>query len=57
MILEIFLQKELAKKMAFLIQNKAKLCIMLCITLVFEKKHNFSENWQKSKKIVITSSS
>jgi hypothetical protein len=40
--------------LAFLTQNKAKLCKILIKTLVFEKKANFfAENWQKSQKIVI----
>jgi hypothetical protein len=39
--------------MAFLTQNKAKLCKILIITLVFEKNAYFSaENWQKSQNIV-----
>jgi hypothetical protein len=42
MILEIFSQKQIAKKMAFLTQNKAKLCKFLIITLDFEKNANFS---------------
>jgi hypothetical protein len=42
------------KKLAFLTQNKASLCKMLIITLVFEKNANFfAENCQKSQKIVI----
>jgi hypothetical protein len=37
-----------------LTQNKAKLCKILIITLVFEKNANFfAENCQKSQKIVI----
>jgi hypothetical protein len=40
-----------------LTQNKAKLCKMLIITLVFEKNANFfAENCQKSPKIVIITS-
>jgi hypothetical protein len=43
--------------MAFLTQNKAKLCKILIITLVFEKNANFfAENRQKSQKIVIITS-
>jgi hypothetical protein len=43
--------------MAFLTQNKAKLCKILIITLVFEKNANFfAENCQKSQKIVIITS-
>jgi hypothetical protein len=57
MIFKIFLSKNSAKKLAFLTQNKAKLCKILNITLVFEKNANlFAENCQKSQKIVITSS-
>jgi hypothetical protein len=58
MILKIFLPKKSAKKLAFLTQNKAKLCKILIITLVFEKNALFfSENCQKSQKIVIITSS
>jgi hypothetical protein len=40
-----------------LTQNKAKLCIILIITLVLEKNGNFfAENWQKLQKIVIITS-
>jgi hypothetical protein len=43
--------------MAFLTQNKAKFCKNLIITLVFEKNVNFfTENWEKSQKIVIKTS-
>jgi hypothetical protein len=43
--------------MAFLTQNKAKLCKILIITLVFEKNANFfAENCQKSQTIVIITS-
>jgi hypothetical protein len=43
--------------MPFLTQNKGKLCKILIITLVFEKNANFfTENWQKSQKIVIITS-
>jgi hypothetical protein len=57
MIFKIFSPKISAKEMAFLTQNKAKLCKILIITLVFEKNANFfAENWQKSqKKVIITS--
>jgi hypothetical protein len=41
MILKIFLPKNSEKKLAFLIQNKAKLCKILIRTLVFEKNANF----------------
>jgi hypothetical protein len=43
--------------MAFLTQNKAKFLKKLIITLVFEKNANFfAENWEKSPKIVIITS-
>jgi hypothetical protein len=46
--------KKIAKKLAFLTQNKAKLYKILIISLVFEKNANFfAENCQKSQKIVI----
>jgi hypothetical protein len=49
--------KDLAKKLAFFTQNKAKLFKNLIITLVFEKNAIFfSENCQKSQKIVIITS-
>jgi hypothetical protein len=49
--------KNSPKKLAFLNQNKAKLCKMLIITLVFEKNANFfAEYCQKSQKIVIITS-
>jgi hypothetical protein len=38
--LKIF-AKKFSKKLAFLTQNKAKLCKILIITLVFEKNANF----------------
>jgi hypothetical protein len=57
MIFKIFSPKKIAKKLAFLTQNKAKICKILIITLVFEKNANFfAENWRKSQKIVITTS-
>jgi hypothetical protein len=57
MIFKIFSPKSSAKKLAFLTQNKAKLCKMLIITLFFEKKrHFFAENCRKSQKIVIITS-
>jgi hypothetical protein len=50
MIFKIFSLKNSAKKLAFLTQNKAKLCKHLIITLVFEKNANFfAENWRKSQ--------
>jgi hypothetical protein len=43
--------------MPFLTPNKAKLCKILIITLVFEKNANvFAENQQKSQNIVIITS-
>jgi hypothetical protein len=40
--------------LAFLAQNKAKLCKNLIITLIFEKNANFfAENCRKTQKIVI----
>jgi hypothetical protein len=57
MIIKMFSPKNSAKKLAFLTQNKGKLCKILIITLVFEKNANFfAENWQKSQKIVIITS-
>jgi hypothetical protein len=57
MIFKIFSPKKIAKNVAFLTQSKAKLCKYLIITLVFEKSANFfAENWQKSQKIVIITS-
>jgi hypothetical protein len=57
MILKIFSPKNSAKNLAFLTQNKAKLCKILIIKLVFEKNANFfAENCHKSHKIVIITS-
>jgi hypothetical protein len=57
MIFKIFSLKNFAKKLAFIAQNKAKLCKNWIITLVFEKNANFfAEIWQKSQKIVIITS-
>jgi hypothetical protein len=57
MILKRFLLKNFAKKLAFCAENKAKLCKNWIITLVFEKNAIFiAENWQKSQKIVIITS-
>jgi hypothetical protein len=56
-IFKYFRRKILRKKLAFFAQNKAKLCKILIITLVFEKNANFfAENRQKSQKIVIITS-
>jgi hypothetical protein len=41
MIFKIFLPKNLANKLAFFAQNKAKLCKNWIMTLVFEKNANF----------------
>jgi hypothetical protein len=57
MILKIFSLKIFSKKLAFFAQNKTKLCKNWIITLDFEKNANFlAENWQKSQKIVIITS-
>jgi hypothetical protein len=41
----------------FLTKTTVSFCKKLITTLVFEKKrHFFAENWQKSQKIVITTS-
>jgi hypothetical protein len=49
--------KKMAKKLAFLTLNKANLRKNLIITLVFMKNDNFfAENYQKSPKIVIITS-
>jgi hypothetical protein len=43
--------------MAFFTQNKAKIYKILIIPMVFEKNANFfAENWRKSQKIVIITS-
>jgi hypothetical protein len=57
MILKIFSPKNWRKKLAILTQNKAKLCKILIMTLVFEKNAIFFvENKRKSQKIVIITS-
>jgi hypothetical protein len=57
MIFKIFSPKNFAKKLAFLTQNKAKFGKKLIITLVFKKNAKFfAENWEKSPKIVIITS-
>jgi hypothetical protein len=54
MIFKIFSPKNSVKKLAFLTENKAKLCKLLIIALLFEKNAIFfAENCQKSQKIVI----
>jgi hypothetical protein len=55
--LKYFRQKIQQKKLAFLTQNKAKLCKIWIITLIFEKNVNFfAENCRKSPKSVIITS-
>jgi hypothetical protein len=57
MIFKIFSPKNSAEKRRFLTQNKGKLGKILIITLVFEKNAKFfAENWRKSQKIVIITS-
>jgi hypothetical protein len=57
MIFKIISPKNSAEKLAFLTQNKAKLCKKLIATLVFEKNANiFAKNCRKSQKIVIITS-
>jgi purine nucleoside permease len=57
MIFQIFLPKNLAKMLAFFAQDTAIFLRKLIITSVFDKNANFfSENWQKSQKIVIITS-
>jgi hypothetical protein len=50
MILKIFSLKNLVKKLMFFTQNKAKLCKILIITLVFEKKAIFSLKMGKNRR-------
>jgi predicted sugar kinase len=58
MIFNIFSPKNLAKILAFFARTTASFFVkILIITLVFEKNANlFAENWQKSQKIVIITS-
>jgi hypothetical protein len=57
MIFEIFSPKHLAKKLAFLLQLLLVFAKIVIITLVFEKSANFlAENWEKSQKLVIITS-
>jgi hypothetical protein len=52
-----YFRRKIQQKNGVLTQNKAKLCTILIITLVLEKNANFfGENWQKSLKIVIITS-
>jgi hypothetical protein len=57
-IFKIFLPKNLAKILAFFAQATASFCKKkIIIASVFEKNANcFAENWQKSQKIVIITS-
>jgi hypothetical protein len=56
-IFKIFSPKHLAKKWRFNAHTNASFCKNLIITLVFVKNVNiFAENWQKSQKIVIITS-
>jgi hypothetical protein len=49
--------EKFSEKLAFLFKNKGKLCKLLIISLVFEKNAIFfAENWRKSQKIVIITS-
>jgi hypothetical protein len=57
MIFKIFSPENLAKILAFFAQTTVRFCKNMIITLVFEKNANFfDENWQKSQKIVIITS-
>jgi hypothetical protein len=57
MIVQIFSPKNSTKKLAFGAQNKSKLFKILITTLDFKKNANFfAENWQKSQKLVIITS-
>jgi hypothetical protein len=57
MILKNIFAENFSEKIGVLTRNKAKLCKISIITLVFEKIANFfAENWQKSQKIVIITS-
>jgi phosphoserine phosphatase len=54
---KIFLPKKLAKILALFAQTPASFCKNFITALVFEKNANtFAENWQKSQKIVIITS-
>jgi hypothetical protein len=57
MILKIFSPKKISKNWLFSLITKLNYVKVLIITLVFEKNANFfGENWQKSQKIVIITS-
>jgi hypothetical protein len=49
--------KKIGENLAFFNKKIVKLCKILIIALVFEKNANFfAENWRKSQKIVIITS-
>jgi hypothetical protein len=57
MIFKIFSPKNLAKILAFFAQTSVVFAKIVIITLVLRKTPNFfAENWQKSQKIVIITS-
>jgi hypothetical protein len=57
MIFKMFSPKNLVKMLAFLLKLLLVFAKILIIALVFEKNANFfAENWQKSQKIVIITS-
>jgi hypothetical protein len=57
MIFKIFSAKNLAKILAFFAQTSVVFAKIVIITLVLRKTPNFfAENWQKSQKIVIITS-
>jgi hypothetical protein len=57
MIFKKISPKNSANKLAFLTQNKGKLCEILIVTLLFEKNANFfAEHCRKSQKIVFKTS-
>jgi hypothetical protein len=57
MILKTFSPKNLAKTMAFFAQTTASFCKNCYHNIGFwEKRQFFAENWQKSRKIVIITS-
>jgi hypothetical protein len=57
MIFKIFSPKNFAKKLAFFAQTTASFCKNCDHNIVFwEKRQFFAENWQKSQKIVIITS-
>jgi hypothetical protein len=53
-ILKIFSPKRLEKKLAFLTQNKAKLCKKLIITLVCERNAIFSPKIFENRGILLS---